>query len=132
MLYRRGQVGIDNNSKMDKRTATFISEIKNRFNQFNTVHLVTEGNHNSSSLYFEEPFTCDYQISIWLQSNKLGHQDLYMYLNKEEDLSLVAVMTTHTTPKFLEICQQLGTIYGVPFKSIIESETGSDSFYFIF
>ena len=91
-----------------------------------------EGYCNIDNLHLKELFTCDYQISIWLQNNKLGHQDLYMYLNKEKNLSLVAVKTTHTTPKLLEICQQLGMLYGVPFKSIIKSESERDSFYFIF
>ena len=76
---------------MDKRTATFIQQITNRFNQFNIVHQVMENDYNTSNSVLDEPFTCDYQISIWLQNNKLGHQDLYMYLNKKDDLSLVAV-----------------------------------------
>lgn len=107
---------------MDKRTATFIQQITNRFNQFNIVHQVMENDYNTSNSVLDEPFTCDYQISIWLQNNKLGHQDLYMYLNKENDLSLVAVKTTHTTPKLLEICQRLGMLYGVPFKTITKDK----------
>ena len=122
----------NNKTKMDRKTATFIEQIKNRFNQFNIIHQVMEGYCNIDNLHLKELFTCDYQISIWLQNNKLGHQDLYMYLNKEKNLSLVAVKTTHTTPKLLEICQQLGMLYGVPFKSIIKSESERDSFYFIF
>ena len=117
---------------MDRKTATFIEQIKNRFNQFNIIHQVMEGYCNIDNLHLKELFTCDYQISIWLQNNKLGHQDLHMYLNKEKNLSLVAVKTTHTTPKLLEICQQLGMLYVVPFKSIIKSESERDSFYFIF
>lgn len=117
---------------MDKRTATFIQQITNRFNQFNIVHQVMENDYNTSNSVLDEPFTCDYQISIWLQNNKLGHQDLYMYLNKENDLSLVAVKTTHTTPKLLEICQRLGMLYGVPFKTITKDKIGRDSYYFIF
>ena len=60
---------------MDKRTATFIQQITNRFNQFNIVHQVMENDYNTSNSVLDEPFTCDYQISIWLQNNKLGHQD---------------------------------------------------------
>ena len=116
---------------MDKRTATFIQQITNRFNQFNIVHQVMENDYNTSNSVLDEPFTCDYQISIWLQNNKLGHQDLYMYLNKKDDLSLVAVKTTHTTPKLLEICQRLGMLYGVPFKTITKDKIGRDSYYFI-
>ena len=55
-----------------------------------------------------------------------------MYLNKEDDFSLVAVKTTHTTPKLLEICQQLGMLYGVPFKTIMKDKIGRDNYYFIF
>ena len=117
---------------MDRKTATFIEQIKNRFNQFNIIHQVMEGYCNMENPHLEGLFVCDYQISIWLQNYRLGHQDLYFYLIKEEDLSLVAVKTTHTTPKLLEICQQLGTIYGVPFKSIIKSKSERDCYYFIF
>ena len=117
---------------MDKRTATFIEQVTNRFSQFNIVHQVMESDYKSSNTDMDEPFACDYRISIWLQNNKLGHQDLYMYLNKEDDLSLVAVKTTHTTPKLLEICQQLGMLYGVPFKTIMKDKIGRDNYYFIF
>lgn len=117
---------------MDKRTATFIEQVTNRFSQFNIVHQVMESDYKSSNSDMDEPFACDYRISIWLQNNKLGHQDLYIYLNKEDDLSLVAVKTTHTTPKLLEICQQLGMLYGVPFKTIMKDNIGRDNYYFIF
>ena len=117
---------------MDKRTATFIEQVTNRFSQFNIVHQVMENDYNTSNSVLDEPFTCNYQISIWLQNNKLGHQDLYMYLNKKDDLSFAAVKTTHTTPKLLEICQRLGMLYGVPFKTITKDKIGRDSYYFIF
>ena len=90
-----------------------------------------EGNYNQSNSPIKEPFSCDYRISIYLQNNKLGHKDIHIYLNKD-NFNLVAAMTTDTTPKLLEISQQLGMLYGIPFKKIIKNESYSSHYYFIF
>ena len=70
----------------------------------------------------------DYNDILYYENNFFIKIDI----NKKDDLSLVAVKTTHTTPKLLEICQRLGMLYGVPFKTITKDKIGRDSYYFIF
>ena len=116
---------------MDIRTKTFIDQIKARLKQFNIAHQVMESGYNQSNPHPDQPFNCNYQIGMYLQNNNLGHQDIYIYLNKE-NFSLMAVQTMHTTPTLINICKKLGMLYGVPFKNITKVVGEQDAYYFIF
>lgn len=116
---------------MDIRTKTFIEQIRARLRQFNIAHQVMESGYNQTNPHLDEPFNCNYQICIYLQNNNLGHQDIYIYLNKDS-FSLAAVRTSRTTPTLIDICKKLGMLYGVPFKSITKIAGESDAYYFIF
>lgn len=116
---------------MDIRTKTFINQIRARLKQFNITHQVMEGGYNQPNPHPDQPFDCNYQICIYLQNNNLGHQDIYIYLNKD-NFSLMAVQTTHTTLALINICKKLGMLYGVTFKNITKIAGEQDAYYFIF
>lgn len=115
---------------MNYKTEAFFRQINRRFEQFNIVHQAMESGRDFSKPN-SQPFTWDYQVSIFLQNNKLGHRDIYVYLSGENK-ELVAVLTTHTTENLLETSKALGILYGVSYEKVENVPHENNAYYFIF
>ncbi|WP_270541554.1 hypothetical protein [Bacteroides zhangwenhongii] len=118
---------------IDDKAKMFLEQIQRRLKQFNIPHQVMESKCDQSKSAVPMPFKCNYMIAMYLQNNNLGHQDTYIYLNAIGDTySLVAVRTSRTTNTLINISNQLGMLYGVPFKRLEKVQGEVENYYFIF
>lgn len=79
-------------------------------------------------------FRYNHQTTLMLQSNKLGHQDLYIYSSVENGTDkVVAIMASNVTNTLLQSCQKYGNkFYGFPYRTIEKVPMETDCYYFIF
>lgn len=112
---------------MDTRTVFLLEQIKKNCNRFNVSITSTEGEIDIPN---DLPFTSTYMVSLYLNSAKIGHRDLYVFLNGD-NYDLVAVHVMQATPTLLNIIRKLGQFYGVTY-SKIEKLLGENESYCIY
>ena len=113
---------------------TLFEQMKKIFVQFNIPHHIMQGELEVE--FFRQyphllPFDANYQIHIMLQDNRLGHQDVVIYANKET-LELIGVHTTKTTQKLLDTSEKLKMLYGIPYKKMERAPESLDQYYYFF
>ena len=116
------------NKIMDTKTSFLLEQITQNCNRFNVPISPNEGKINTPN---DLPFTCTYMVSLYINSNKMGHGDLYVYLNGS-NYDLVAVGVMHATSSLLNIMNELGQFYGVTYTRIEKIPYESESYYIYF
>lgn len=113
---------------MNVQTNALLSQVVSICNRFKIPYMPMEGNVTDCSSL---PFTCSYMKVFYFQNTKLGHKDLYFYLDKGNDYKLIAVRMVKPTEKMFEMMEKLGQFYGLPYKRI-EKDPSEREHYFIY
>lgn len=118
-------------------TKEFLSMVTNMCNMWGFSYMPIDNgmvDYEKLPSWNKPSFRYNHQTTLMLQSNKLGHQDLYIYSIVENGTDkVVAVMATNVANTLLQSCQKYGNkFYGFPYRTIEEVPMETDCYYFLF